>query len=383
MSEIAAAPERVWQPSRTNAAPAKPARRSRPNATPPRAFVPPQLATLVAEAPAGQEWLHEIKHDGYRVQLRLQDGRAAFLTRNGHDWTHRFRDLPRAAEELQAGSAVLDGEVVVLDEQGVSSFARLKAALGEGAAHRLLFFAFDLLHLDGRDLREQPLLERKRQLERLLAPLAPDHPIRFCDHLIGGGPELHRQACRLGAEGIIAKRVDAPYRSGRRDDWLKIKCHARQEFVIGGYTTVKGRGLGLGSLLLGVQRDGALAYVGRVGTGWDARTGQELRDALDPLRVARVRRSPGCRPPPGAARAGSGRSWWPRCGSRPGPPTACCATPASRACARIARRPAWCTSRPDRQQPFPARLHRCKAGPSSCTGCGSAAPTGRCSTGPG
>ena len=139
----------------------------------------------------------------------------------------------------------------MLDEHGVSSFARLKAALGDGAAHRLVFYAFDLLHLDGQDLRDLPLLERKRQLEQLLAPLPPDHLIRFCDHLIGSGPEMHRNACRLGVEGIIAKRVDAPYRSGRSGDWLKIKCHARQEFVIGGYTTVKNRGFGLGSLAPG------------------------------------------------------------------------------------------------------------------------------------
>ena len=278
---------------------------------------------------------------------------------------------------------MIDGEVVVLDGHGVSSFARLKAALGEGAPDRLLFFAFDLLHLDGQDLRELPLLERKRQLEQLLAPLPPDHPIRFCDHLIGGGPELHRQACRLGAEGIIAKRVDAPYRSGRNDDWLKIKCYARQEFVIGGYTTVKGRGLGLGSLLLGVHRDGELTYVGRVGTGWDTRTGQELRDALAPLQAAR--------PPfarlPAAARRGA--HWvrpelvaevrfqtWTADGML---------RHASFQGLREDRAAGRCRPRagtdPWRQRP--ARLHRRRPGRSSCTACGSAAPAARCSTGPG
>ena len=242
----------------------------------------------------------------------------------------------------------------------------------------LRYYAFDLLHLDGRDLRELPLLERKQRLEQLLAPLPPDHPVRFSDHLIGAGPELYRQACRLGAEGIVAKRMDAPYRSGRHEDWLKVKCHARQEFVIGGYTTVKGSGIGLGSLLLGVHRDGALTYVGRVGTGWDARTGQALRDALDPLRVDQP---PFVRLPSaaqGAVPAGCGRSWWPRCGSRPGPPTACCATPASRGCARTSRPPASSGS----GQPATGPQGRGLAGRSSCTGCGSAMRTARCWTGP-
>ena len=249
----------------------------------PPAFVVPELATLAAHAPAGPEWLYEIKYDGYRVQMRLQDGAVFLLTRNGHDWTDRFAGVSEAARALQAETAVIDGEMVVLDERGVSSFARLKAALGDRVADRLVFYAFDLLRLNGQDLRPLPLLERKRQLELMLATLPPDHLIRFSEHLIGNGPEIHRNACRLGVEGIIAKRVMAPYRSGRQGDWLKIKCHVRQEFVIGGYTTVRNRGFGLGSLLLGIQRDGVLAYVGRVGTGWDMRTGQKVLDALRPL----------------------------------------------------------------------------------------------------
>ena len=164
---------------------------------PPPAFVPPQLATTATHAPAGPEWLYEIKYDGYRVQLRLQDGAVSLLTRNGHDWTDRFGGVPQAARALPAKTAVIDGEMVVLDERGVSSFARLKAALGDRAADRLVFFGFDLLHLDGQDLRPLPLLERKRQLELMLAPLPPDHPIRFSEHPIGNGPEIHRNACRL------------------------------------------------------------------------------------------------------------------------------------------------------------------------------------------
>ena len=221
----------------------------------PLAFVPPELATRAVHAPAGPEWLYEIKYDGYRVQIRLQDGAVSLLTRNGHDWTDSFGGVSEAARALQAETAVIDGEMVVLDERGVSSFARLKAALGDRVADRLVFYAFDLLRLNGQDLRPLPLMERKRQLELLLAPLPPDHLIRFSKHLIGNGPEIHRSACRLGVEGIIAKRVMAPYRSGRQGDWLKIKCHARQEFVIGGYTTVRNRGFDLGSLHVGIQRD--------------------------------------------------------------------------------------------------------------------------------
>ena len=157
---------------------------------PPPAFVPPQLATTATHAPAGPEWLYEIKYDGYRVQLRLQDGAVSLLTRNGHDWTDRFGGVPQAARVLQAETAVIDGEMVVLDERGVSSFARLKAALGDRAAERLVFYAFDLLHLDGQDLQPLPLLERKRQLDLLLAPLPPDHLVRFSAHLIGNGPRF-------------------------------------------------------------------------------------------------------------------------------------------------------------------------------------------------
>lgn len=281
MAEIAAAKDRVWQGGgEKEAAPA----RARPgrSATEPPAFVPPQLATLAREAPAGQDWLHEIKHDGYRCQLRLAGGRVQVLTRGGHDWTARFRDLARAAGGLSA-SALIDGEAVVLDASGVSSFARLKGALGDGPPAPIHFYAFDLLFLDGEDLRDLPLLQRKQRLEMLLEG-HPASPVRYSDHLIGSGPAMAAQACRLGAEGIIAKRVDAPYRSGRTSSWLKVKCVGRQEVVIGGYTPRKGSTGGLGALLTGVWENGQLVFAGKVGTGWDREGAARLLGALEPLR---------------------------------------------------------------------------------------------------
>ncbi|MFL5333392.1 MAG: hypothetical protein ACJ8H8_09470, partial [Geminicoccaceae bacterium] len=205
-------------------------------------------------------------------------------------------------------------------------------------AEPLLFYAFDLLQPDGQDLRDLPLLERKGQLELLRALLPLDCPIRFSEHLTGRGPDMHRHAWCSGVEGIIAKRVDAPYRSGRHGDWLKVKCYAPQEFVMGGYTTVKNRGLGLGSLLLGDQRHGALAYVGRVGTGWDRRTAEKVHNALCPLQQAR---SPFVRMPVAV------RHWarWARprlvaeVRCRPGADMACCGTPASADWVRIGRQP--------------------------------------------
>jgi bifunctional non-homologous end joining protein LigD len=285
MAEIADAKDRVWDGRQGEVEQERPTPSD--ELTPPPEFVAPQLATLADAAPAGQDWLHEIKHDGYRCQFRLDKGEVVIRTRNGHDWTHRFTALARAAALLPAGNALIDGEVAILDENGVSSFAKLKDALSEGGAgERMLFFAFDLLHQDGLDLREQPQLERKRRLEALLA--GQTGAIRYSDHVIGGGEEVWRTAGRLGAEGIISKRVDAPYRSTRTTSWLKIKCYARQEFVIGGYTHLKGQKFGLGALLLGVYEGSDLVPVGKMGTGWNERQAKELLGRLEPLRADRM-----------------------------------------------------------------------------------------------
>jgi bifunctional non-homologous end joining protein LigD len=254
---------------------------------PPPAFVKPQLATLAAETPAGDGWLHELKHDGYRCQLRVEAGSALVRTQGGHDWTPRFAKVAEAAAALPASSALLDGEAVVLDEHGVSRFGLLRRALETGDTAAVSFYTFDLLFLDGQDLRGLPLLERKRRLEALL-PRPGDGTIRYSEHVLGRGGELREAACRLGAEGLIAKRADAPYRSGRTTSWLKIKCTARQEVVVGGFTHVRGRRSGLGALLVGTHEGDrrGLTFAGKVGTGWGEEEAQRILAALEPLRQA-------------------------------------------------------------------------------------------------
>ena len=262
------------------------------------AWVAPQLATLVAAAPAGDEWLHEVKLDGYRILARIARGRARLLTRNRQDWTDHFPAVAAAAAALPVKEALLDGEVVALDRAGVSSFQ----ALQEGAEGRsLAYVVFDLLFLDGRDLRARPLLERKKALARLLR--GRRGRIRYAEHVRGSGPQEYARACRNGLEGIVSKRASAAYSAGRSQTWLKVKCVARQEFVIGGYTDPEGARTELGSLLLGVHdRAGRLLYAGRVGTGFTQATLADLGARL--RRLAR-RTSPfapqGPRPPARAA----------------------------------------------------------------------------------
>jgi bifunctional non-homologous end joining protein LigD len=246
------------------------------------ASVRPQLATLVQAAPQGDEWLHEIKLDGYRVLARIDRGRVRLLTRTGQDWTARFPGVTAAAERLRAKSAVLDGEVVALDARGVSSFQSLQEALSLGRTRDLVYCVFDLLYLDGRDLRDAPLSERKALLVRLLG--ASGKTIRYSGHVEGRGGTFYDRACRMGLEGIISKQKDAPYRSGRGTAWVKVKCVSSQEFVIVGFTDPKGTRAAFGALLLGVyDKDGALSYVGRVGTGFDDRSLKALHAKLKAL----------------------------------------------------------------------------------------------------
>ena len=246
----------------------------------PPQFVAPQLARLAAAPPDGEGWLFEIKHDGYRCQLRIADGEATVRTRGGHDWTGRFASLAAAARDLPVRSALIDGEAVVVAEDGVSRFSHLRAALaGDGAG--ILCYAFDLLFLDGVDLRGRPLRERK---ERLAELLRGSEIIRYSEHVVGSGAVLLRHACELGAEGLIAKRAGRPYRSGRSDDWLKLKCASRLQAVIGGFTPLRGRPGGLGALVLGEWAGGRLIHVGRVGTGWREQDARRILAALEPLR---------------------------------------------------------------------------------------------------
>jgi bifunctional non-homologous end joining protein LigD len=233
------------------------------------------LATLVTEAPAGDDWLHELKFDGYRMLGRLDRGRADFVSRNGKPWTEKLSEVTEAMARIGAGQALFDGEVVVLDADGVSNFQSLQNALGDrDRAMPITYFVFDLIYLNGYDLRQVPLLERKRLLEALLAGQKADRgTIRYSDHVVGPGTEMLRRACRAGAEGIVSKRADSLYVSGRGTTWLKCKCRQGQEFVIGGYTDPEGSRTGFGSLLLGYhQADGKLSYAGRVGTGFSDQT---------------------------------------------------------------------------------------------------------------
>jgi bifunctional non-homologous end joining protein LigD len=248
-------------------------------------FVAPQLATLVDEAPEGDGWLHELKYDGYRMLARLEDGQVTWFSRNGLDWTARFDMLSPAIARLPAGEALLDGEVVVLDEKGVSRFHDLQQALSEGGSTKLTYFAFDLLHLDGLDLRRCALVDRKAVLQALLARTTRRSRVQYSAHIVGSGQELVAQACRTDLEGIVSKRVDAGYVSGRTRDWVKTKCGMRQEFVVAGFTQPTGSRVGIGSLVLGVHEKGKLRHAGRVGAGIGRALLVKLRRQLGALAI--------------------------------------------------------------------------------------------------
>jgi bifunctional non-homologous end joining protein LigD len=243
-------------------------------------FVPPQLATLVSEAPAGDDWLHELKFDGYRMVCHLQRGKARFWSRNQKDWTEKFPNLSKALKVLPVTAAILDGEVVVVDKAGRSSFQKLQQSMKGGAA-TFVFQVFDLIYLDGYNLTRVPLRERKALLEDLLSGLDAKGPLRYSDHVVGDGARFFKQACAYGIEGIVSKLADCPYESTRSRSWLKVKCTKRQEFVIAGYTPSKKNFPGFGSLILGVYDKGKLVYSGRVGTGFSIKQRLELQKKLD------------------------------------------------------------------------------------------------------
>jgi bifunctional non-homologous end joining protein LigD len=252
------------------------------------AFVKPQLASMGDVPPSGKGWVHEIKLDGYRTQARVQvGGRAAvrLLTRTGLDWTHRMRSIADAVANLPVSSAIFDGEVVVLTDDGKSSFADLQAAFQEGARFPLTYFIFDLLHLDGHNLRAMPLIERKEILAAVLARVPADGSIRISEHMEGDAKTVFEGACRLGLEGIISKLAQGKYVSGRSTSWLKLKCYREQEFVIGGFTLPSNGIRGVGALLLGVYKDGKLLYAGRTGTGFTQKTHRRMRDRLEGMRT--------------------------------------------------------------------------------------------------
>ena len=253
------------------------------------AFEPPQLATLVDDVPAGNGWMHEIKFDGYRALIAAQGKEVRIYTRTGLDWTDKFSPLADAIAALNLPACLIDGEIVATDKAGNPDFSALQAVLkrgngAQGAGDALSLHAFDLLSLAGEDLRPRTNIERKERLEALLAGVPP--PIHVADHVIGAGEKLLQTLCDAGQEGIISKRIDAPYLGRRTRNWLKVKCIARQEFVILGWTKSSARGRPFASLLLGQRQDGKLLYKGKVGTGFDAAMQDELRDRMAALQVA-------------------------------------------------------------------------------------------------
>jgi bifunctional non-homologous end joining protein LigD len=344
IEEIAADPPRVWESNGATELPTRAAAaaalaelaRGLPGAR--QAAMPrqiePELATAALAPPAGDRWLHEIKYDGYRVLCEVEGGRARLWTRSGKDWTHRFPALAAAAAALPVESALLDGEATVVLPDGRTSFEALQQALGDGAVWKagsrgaggssaakreaggagaasgrgsaMVYFAFDLLYLEGCDIREAPLLARKDALRQLIAAAAPadapDRLIRWSDHVVGQGKGFFEQACSYGLEGTVAKRADRPYRSGRGQDWLKVKCLLRQELVVGGFTNPAGTRAGFGALLVGVYEGEDLRYAGRVGTGFSQAQLIEMRRRLD--RIER-KTPPFANPPRGAEARGA------------------------------------------------------------------------------
>lgn len=296
MEQIAASADRVWtRQGEQTITPKKaaPSRRAAPKtkAAPKRKkkqgvaglpdFVPPELPTLVDAPPEGPDWLHEIKLDGYRVLWRFEDGKTRFLTRTNQDWTAKFPELAKL--RLKADTALIDGEIVANDEKGVSSFQALQEALSAGRTEGLKLCAFDLLYLDGDDLREQSLDARKARLKALVDASPKSDKLTFSEHIDGRGKDVFSNACSLSLEGIVSKRRDAPYRPGRSNDWLKTKCGSRQEFVIGGFTDHSKETGSIGALLIGYFEDGAFIYAGKVGTGFDAAMRKKIRKSLDKL----------------------------------------------------------------------------------------------------
>ncbi len=268
-------PDAIWQSNR-NEKPTKPQKGSTLKNLP--SFIAPQLCQLVDRPPADAGWAHEVKFDGYRAQLRVQGGEARIRTRRGLDWTDKFSAIATAARVLP--DCIIDGEICALDEHQVPSFAALQAALSEAQSQDLVFFAFDLLATGKEDLRALSLAQRKVRLQDLLDHSNPGEAVRYVAHFESTADTVLQSACKMHLEGIVSKRLDAPYTSGRCGSWTKAKCRAGHEVVLGGWTTEGGQ---LRSLLAGVNRDGHLVYVGRIGTGYGAAVAAKLLPVLKKL----------------------------------------------------------------------------------------------------
>jgi len=251
--------------------------------------IEPCLALLKSAPPKGEEWAFEVKWDGYRLAIHVEPGGVRVITRGGHDWTHRFPAIAEAASFLGPATMILDGEAVVLDEQGRSDFGALQQALGGRGGKRVaseaILYAFDLLYFDGHDLTRMDLRERRHMLEDLLGD--SEGVIRLSQEIEADGDALLQSACEHGLEGIIAKHKDRPYRSGRQGDWLKIKCSQSESFVVIGYEPSTKMPGAIASLLLAARKGDGLVYVGNVGTGFKDQVARDLRKQLDTIRVAK------------------------------------------------------------------------------------------------
>ncbi|MFV0623436.1 DNA ligase D [Sphingomonas sp. ac-8] len=279
MEEIAAGKKAATKPKARKPAATNPrAKAKAPGKRP--SFAEPQLCTLVDAVRTGSAWLHEVKYDGYRALLAIGKGGPVVYTRSGLDWTDRFPGIAEAAAAIPAGSALIDGEIVAFKD-GRPDFSTLQAAIKDGG--EMAFFAFDLLELDGEDLRALPQVQRKDRLRPLVENV--DARLHYSEHVVGAGEKLFEAMCREGYEGVVSKRADAPYRGTRSKGWLKTKCIRRQEFVVVGWLPSTAASRGLRSLLLAVNGPDGLTYAGKVGTGFEAATIDDLRGRLD--RIAR------------------------------------------------------------------------------------------------
>lgn len=324
MEEIAAAADRVWQSDRAEGQESKAFNKTKPRRPPKRKGTPdsngstsptaaagaqcqpmpteisPQLATLVREVPSGDQWVHELKFDGYRLLAFVDSGHVKLCTRKGNDWTAKFPSLATALAALEVKNAIFDGEVVALDKNGATNFQKLQNWLHRGNDDSLVYYVFDLPYLNNISLAASPLSERKALLEKtLLAHHAENEgPLRYSEHIQGQGPQVVEYACRSHMEGVISKRLDSPYSPGRTTTWVKTKCLQRQEFVIGGFTKPAGSRTGFGALLLGIYDGDQLTYCGNVGTGFSQTSLAQIKRRLDLLKT----KQPPFENPPRAAR---------------------------------------------------------------------------------
>jgi bifunctional non-homologous end joining protein LigD len=292
MESLATGKSKVWKKGAKEAPVPEPAKakakalpkrasRKKTKVLPPPKFIAPQLAILVTKPPEGNNWVHEVKFDGYRLEARIDDGEVTLTTRNDNDWTDRFKDIAAALATLPCQNAIVDGEAVHMAADGTMSFHALQNALSTGKKEDLQFWVFDLLFLDGEDVRDKPLLERKALLQQLLKK--PPKRVHYSDHFEASGAQVLHQACSASLEGIISKRADDAYHSGRGEGWVKSKCIKEQELVIGGYTTQPKHPGALGALLMGYYDKKDFIFAGKVGTGFSHSEGHALLTKLKKL----------------------------------------------------------------------------------------------------